>query len=110
MNAEPACLVYCPCPDLDTARRLGNALLDERLAGCINLLPGMVSIYDWEGTREEAQETVLIAKTSAAKAAAVRNVLKREHPYDVPAILVLPLAEMNAAYRDWLFGQMGGPA
>jgi periplasmic divalent cation tolerance protein len=108
MNAEPACLVYCPCPDLDTARRLGNGLLDARLAGCINILPGVVSLYDWEGKREEAQEAVLIAKTSAAKAGAVRRVLEKEHPYDVPAILVLPLAGMNEAYRDWLFGQMGG--
>ena len=110
MNAEPACLVYCPCPDLDTARRLGHGLLNARLAGCINILPGMVSLYEWEGKREESQEAVLIAKTSAAKARAVRHVLEKEHPYAVPAILVLPLAEMNPAYRDWLFGQISEPA
>ena len=98
----PMALVYCPCPSLDEAKRLGNAILDAKLAGCINILPGMVSLYDWKGVREESAETVLIAKTTAAMAHQVREFLEREHPYDVPAILTLPLAGMNAAYRDWL--------
>ena len=46
-TAFPMALVYCPCPNLEEAKRLGNALLDARLAGCINILPGMVSLYDW---------------------------------------------------------------
>jgi periplasmic divalent cation tolerance protein len=103
-NAPPMALVYCPCPDLDAAKRLGNALLDARLVGCINMLPGMVSLYDWQGAREEAAETVLIAKTSVEKAAAAKAFIEREHPYEVPAILTLPLADVNAAYRDWLLG------
>jgi periplasmic divalent cation tolerance protein len=95
-------LVYCPCPTLEEAKRLGNALLDAKLAGCINILPGMVSLYDWKGAREEAAEAVLIAKTSEAAAARVREFLQREHPYEVPAILTLALADVNASYRDWL--------
>jgi len=101
-QATPMALVYCPCPSLDEAKRLGHALLDGKLAGCINILPGMVSLYDWKAVREEASEAVLIAKTSAEKASSVRDFLEREHPYDVPAILTLPLSGMNAAYRDWL--------
>jgi periplasmic divalent cation tolerance protein len=101
-SIHPMSLIYCPCPDLDVAKRLGNALLDARLAGCINILPGMVSLYDWEGAREEAAETVLIAKTSAAKAGEAQAFIEREHPYDVPAVLTLPLTDVNAAYRDWL--------
>ena len=100
-------LVYCPCPSLDEAKRLGNALLDARLAGCINILPGMVSLYDWKGAREEAAETVLIAKTTAAKAPEVKTFLESEHPYEVPAILTLPLSDMNAAYRSWLLEGIG---
>lgn len=95
-------LVYCPCPSIEEAKRLGHALLDAKLAGCINILPGMVSLYDWQGAREEANEAVLIAKTSVAKAEGVAEFLGRGHPYDVPAILTLPLTGMNAAYRDWL--------
>ena len=95
-------LIYCPCPDLDAARQLGSQLLDARLAGCINILPGMVSLYDWEGVREEEAETVLIAKTSAAKAEAARAFIEREHPYEVPAVLTIGLSHVTAGYRDWL--------
>ncbi len=83
-------LLYCPCPSLEEAKRLGNALLDARVAGCINILPGMVSLYDWKGEREEAAEVVLIAKTTAGLAAGAKELLEREHSYDIPAILTLP--------------------
>lgn len=104
MRDEPTqmALVYCPCPSLEEAKRLGNALLDARLAGCINILPGMVSLYDWKGAREQEAEVVLIAKTTAELAGGVKERLEREHSYDVPAILTLPLTDMNSAYRDWL--------
>ncbi len=105
-DSAPMALVYCPCPDLAAAKKLGGGLLDARLAGCINILPGMVSLYDWEGVREEAAETVLIAKTSAGKAGEARTFIEREHPYDVPAILTLPLADVNADYRAWLLAGM----
>jgi periplasmic divalent cation tolerance protein len=108
MTSDPGpamALIYCPCPDLGTARELGNRLLDARLAGCINILPGMVSLY-WEGKREEASEVVLIAKTSAARAGEAQGFLVKEHPYDVPAVLVVALSRMNAGYRDWLLAAM----
>jgi periplasmic divalent cation tolerance protein len=95
-------LIYCPCPDIDEARRLGHRLLDAKLAGCINILPGMVSLYDWQGAREENAETVLIAKTSAVQAAKARDFLEREHPYELPAVLTIPLADVNAGYCAWL--------
>jgi periplasmic divalent cation tolerance protein len=107
MTDTAMALVYCPCPDLAVAKRLGNALLDARLAGCVNILPGMVSLYDWQGARETADEVVLIAKTQLDKAEEARSLIEREHPYDVPAILTIALADMNAPYREWLVGQMG---
>lgn len=100
-------LVYCPCPSLEEAKRLGHALLDARLAGCINILPGMVSLYDWKGAREEAAEVVLIAKTANTVASQARDLIARAHPYEVPAILTLPLDDVNAAYRDWLLSGIG---
>lgn len=101
-------LVYCPCPSLEEAKRLGNALLDARLAGCINIFPGMVSLYDWKGAREEAAEVVLIAKTTAELAGGAKELLEREHSYDVPAILTLPLTDMNSGYRGWLLQNIRG--
>jgi periplasmic divalent cation tolerance protein len=106
-NSIDVALVYCPCPSLEEAKRLGHALLDARLAGCINILPTMVSLYDWKGAREEAAEVVLIAKTTNAVAPRARDLIAREHPYDVPAILTLPLDDVNPAYRDWLLGGIG---
>lgn len=103
-------LVYCPCPDLDEAKRLGHALVDARAAGCINILPGMVSLYDWDATREVAQEAVLLAKTRRERVPDVRAILEREHRYAVPAILVLPVTEVNAAYLAWIDKQIESPA
>ena len=99
-------LIYCPCPSLEEAKRIGHALLDARLAGCINILPGMASLYEWQGVREEAAEAVMIAKTRIENAAGIRALIEREHPYDMPAILVLPIAGINAGYQDWLVSQM----
>ena len=109
-TAVAMALVYCPCPNLEEARRLGSALLDAHVAGCINILPGMVSLYDWKGAREEAAEIVLIAKTTAELAGSAREFLEREHSYDVPAILTLPLTDMNSSYRDWLLQNIRGAA
>lgn len=106
-DATEMALVYCPCPDLDEAKRLGNALLDARLAGCINILPGMVSLYDWKGAREQANEAVLIAKTALSRTSRVKEFLEKEHPYEVPAILTLPLSDINSAYRGWLLEGIG---
>jgi uncharacterized protein involved in tolerance to divalent cations len=70
-------LVYCPCPSLEEAKRLGRALLESKLAGCINISDRMVSLYDWQGEREEAQEAVLVAKTASTKADRLRGLLER---------------------------------
>ena len=105
-DVERMALIYSPCPDADAARALGHALLDRRLAGCINILPGMMSLYDWQGTREEASEAILIAKTSADKAAEAAAFIEREHPYEVPAVLTIALADMNAGYREWLLARI----
>jgi periplasmic divalent cation tolerance protein len=98
-------LVYCPCPDVEAATRLGHGLLDRHLAGCINILPGMMSLYDWQGAREETGEAVMLVKTRRDLAGEVRSFLEREHPYDVPAILRLDVADVSAGYGDWLLGQ-----
>lgn len=100
-------LLYVPCPDAETAKRLGRRAVERRLAGCANILPAMVSIYEWEGRVEEAGEAVLIAKTAAAQAPALRDWILAEHPYELPAVLTLAVPDLNAAYRDWLLARLG---
>jgi periplasmic divalent cation tolerance protein len=95
-------LIYITCPDAERAMGLGRALVEERLAACSNVLPGMRSCYRWEGVLEEADEAVLIVKTRAALADAAVARARALHPAAVPCILVLPVLGGDAAYLAWL--------
>jgi periplasmic divalent cation tolerance protein len=95
-------LVLCTAPDEDTAARLAHALLEARSAACVNLLPGVRSIYRWQGGVEEAREVQLLIKTRAARFAEVERVLRTHHPYEVPEIIALPVDAGGADYLAWL--------
>jgi periplasmic divalent cation tolerance protein len=95
-------LVYATYPDLDRAEAEARALVEEGLAACVNILPGMVSIYRWEGTLERGEECVAIVKTRAGLAQRVIAVARARHPYATPAFLVLPVESGLAAYLDWI--------
>jgi periplasmic divalent cation tolerance protein len=102
MNQERAVFVYTTYPSLVEAERIGKAVLEKRLAACVNILPGMISHYWWQGTIERGEEVVMIIKTRASLAEDVRATVKTLHPYTVPAILVLPIEGGEASYLDWL--------
>ena len=102
MNAERTVFVYTTYPSLVEAERIGKAVLERRLAACVNILPGMISHYWWEGKIERGEEVVMIIKTRASLADAVRAAVKELHLYDTPAILVLPIEGGEAGYIDWL--------
>jgi periplasmic divalent cation tolerance protein len=102
MNDERAVLVYTTYPSLAEAERIGKAVLERRLAACVNILPGMISHYWWEGAIERGEEVVMIIKTRASRAEEVRAAVKELHRYTVPAILVLPIEGGEPAYLDWL--------
>jgi periplasmic divalent cation tolerance protein len=104
---KPA-LIYTTLPSLDEAKRVGEALVAAGLAACVNMFPGMISIYEWKGAREEANEVAMIVKTRASLVEAVLAETKRLHPYELPALLVLPTEGGSAEYRDWIVSQTGG--
>ena len=81
---------------------LAQALVEERLAACVNVLPAMQSIYRWEGAIERAAEHQLVIKTALARVEAVKARLTALHPYDVPEILVLPVTTGGNAYLEWV--------
>ncbi|MBI4886254.1 MAG: divalent-cation tolerance protein CutA [Acidobacteria bacterium] len=87
--------------DVD-AGPLARALVEERLAACVNVLPPMTSTYRWKGRVEQAQERQLIIKTSAGRIAALEARLRELHPYEVPEFLVLPVSAGSEAYLRWL--------
>ena len=103
-----AALVYATCPTPELAAAIGRSLIEARLAACVNILPGMTSIYRWQGAIETANETVLIAKTTSAQASKVVGHIVSQHPYDVPAVVVLPVVGGAAAYLGWIGSETAG--
>jgi periplasmic divalent cation tolerance protein len=102
---ERAVFVYTTWPSAVEAEEAGRALVERRLAACVNILPGMVSVYRWEGKTERGEETVMIVKTRASLARAVEAAVKELHAYTTPAILVLPLQRVEKTYLAWLIAE-----
>lgn len=102
MSAAPALICLSTCPDRDTAGRIARALVDERLAACVNLLPGITSVYRWEGAVETDEEVLLLAKTAPARVQALIARIVELHPYDVPEVVALEAAGGLPAYLEWI--------
>ena len=101
MNPELVA-VLISAPDADTARRIGRALVEERLAACANVVPGVQSIYRWRGAVEEASEVLLVVKTRASRADALAARVRSLHPYELPEVVVLPVRGGSRAYLQWV--------
>jgi periplasmic divalent cation tolerance protein len=99
---EPARMVFCTCPDSATAERLAGMLVEERLAACVNLLHGARSIYRWQEKVESATETLMVIKTTAAVYSALASRLAEEHPYEIPEIIALQVADGLPGYLEWV--------
>lgn len=94
--------VYMTAGSMEDGRSLAHVLVTERLAACVNILPGAVSVYAWETEVRHDDEVVLFAKTRRALVESLSARVHAVHSYDVPAILVLPLVGGSPAYLAWL--------
>ena len=94
--------VYMTAGSLDEARAIGRELVESNLAACVNILPGMQSIYRWEGKVEDASEVVMIAKTTAAQMPALTGRVKSLHSYTCPCIVSLRIEGGYQPYLDWI--------
>lgn len=94
--------LYTTFPDRETAERVGTQLVEARLAACVNILPGMRSIYRWKGAVERADEIVMIVKTIATREAEAIVAIRGGHPYEVPAIVTLPTTGGFEPYLAWI--------
>ena len=99
-------LVYMTAGSMDEARRLGEVLVAERLAACVNLIDGMTSIYRWQGEVQRETETVLIAKTTEGQVAALTERVRALHSYDCPCVVSLPIESGNPAFLRWISDQV----
>ena len=96
-------------PDRESAARIAAVLVDERLAGCVQIVPGVTSVYRWAGELESAQEHLLLAKTTLARFEALRVRVLDEHPYEAPEVLAVPVVAADEAYAAWLADAVGSP-
>jgi periplasmic divalent cation tolerance protein len=98
---KPVIVLTTTAADFD-ARALAHALVDLRLAACVNIVERITSIYRWEGSVSEDAEQLLVIKTADERVPALREELLRRHPYSVPEFVVLPIGETSDAYGAWL--------
>ena len=100
--AEPAIVVLTNLPDRETAGRLARALVEGRLAACVNIGAAVESIYHWQGQIETAAEIPVAVKTRSLLYSEVEAAIRRFHPYELPEIVAVPICHGSPAYLDWI--------
>ncbi|MCC6265748.1 MAG: divalent-cation tolerance protein CutA [Bryobacterales bacterium] len=95
-------LVYCAVPSLEIATMIAQTVVHEELAACVNVLPGLTSVYRWQGAVETANELLLLIKTREALFEALRARIVSLHPYEVPEIIATRISEGHAPYLEWI--------
>lgn len=101
--------LYSTFPHLEAAEKVARSLVEAKLAACVNILPPMTSVYEWEGTVESATEYAVFIKTRRAVAEKAIAAARPQHPYTVPCFLILPIHGGNADYLAWARQQTSGP-
>lgn len=105
MEQDKAILVYATFPSIEEAERIGGRLVEDGLAACVNILPGMVSIYVWQEQRHRDEEWAMIIKSRAALADRIVETVRGMHPYDNPALVVLDIAGGSPPFLEWILAQ-----
>jgi periplasmic divalent cation tolerance protein len=106
-EARGPLVVLVTAPTEASALELGRRLVDERLAACANVVPGITSIFVWDGKREEASEALLLIKTHAERYPALQRRVLELHPYSVPEVLAMPVEAGAPAYLRWVHESVG---
>ena len=108
-NISPV-MVYSTCPSVAVAEEIGGQLVEGGLSACVNILPGMIAIYSWQGERQRDEEVVMIVKTRASLADRVVARIVELHPYEEPAAVVLPINGGSASFLAWVAEQTSAAA
>jgi periplasmic divalent cation tolerance protein len=100
-------LIYVTASSLDQAKSIGHKIVEERLVACVNILPGMTSIYRWQGKLEEAEEVVMIVKTTESLVERVISRVRELHSYECPCIVAVPVVAGDPDFLAWISGETG---
>jgi len=95
-------IIFCTVPDSDTGERIAGHLVEYRLAACVNLLPGIQSVYRWQGKLQKDAEVLLMIKSLKADYAELQAAIRQLHPYELPEIIAVPLSGGLPEYLDWV--------
>ncbi len=101
MNSN-SIVILTTCPDIETSKIISNSLVEHRLAACVNIIPGLESIYLWEGHVRNDSESLLIIKTSKDKYDAIESMIKTLHPYELPEVISVQIDNGFDKYLDWI--------
>ncbi len=102
MKDKEILVLLSTCPDVATAERIARDLVEASLVACVNVLPGLRSIYRWNGAVQADEEVLMILKTTADRLTAARQRLVALHPYDLPEVVALPVADGHHPYLQWV--------
>jgi periplasmic divalent cation tolerance protein len=101
-------VVLSTCPNAEVAGELARALLEAGHAACVNVVPGVRSMYVWKGAVQADDEVLLVIKTTAARFPALRDTLVAQHPYELPEVVAVGIEDGHHPYLDWLADPRGG--
>ncbi|MFA5529366.1 MAG: divalent-cation tolerance protein CutA [Thiohalomonadaceae bacterium] len=96
------CLVITTCPDGETAGNLARHLVEARLTACVNIVPGIRSVYQWQGELVTDHEHLLLAKTRSDTYPRLEAAIRANHPYELPEVIMVPIAQGSTDYLSWL--------
>jgi len=95
-------IILCTCPDQKAAAYIAGQMIEHHLAACVNIVPGITSVYQWQGKIESAQEHLLIIKTQINQYQAIETKIKQIHPYELPEIIAVPIEHGLPEYLHWI--------
>jgi len=99
-------MIYITAGSKDEAKRIGKALINARLAACVNIIENMTSMYMWDGKLQDDKETILIAKTTKERVPGLIEKVKSLHSYDCPCIVSLTVSDGNPAFLKWVANEV----
>ena len=102
VKVEPYSMAFVTAPNKDVAKTLAGALVQKKLAACVNIIPGIISVYEWENKIENDDEVLMMIKTRTTRIPELTEYVKTNHPYDVAEVITTSIEQGNQPYLDWI--------